>query len=163
MLGLNPIGIAIAAGALVTSAGAGFFAGHNNGYASAMKENRKEITRNWIRELSLWSLVNDTNVAKSDLLEDVDRWMAATGKARKRAEEAIRAEREKVRKAEAEANAAIQDLLYAAQSSQWAGQPVDPVFVCRMRGDADNCSDPARGSDSETDMGVREPTTGEDG
>lgn len=155
MLGLNPgalIGLVVGAGAVF---GAGFMAGHNNGFASAMKEERGERTKAWVREVALWSLVSDTNGAKAQLIEDVERWMAATGKARQQALDAIRREKENTAKAKAEAERKITELLNAAQSSDWAGTPVDPRIVCGMRGDADCGNDSTGGAASDDDMAIR--------
>ncbi|MEL7231398.1 MAG: hypothetical protein AAGJ85_02685 [Pseudomonadota bacterium] len=137
-------------------------AGHNNGFASAMKEEKGERTRAWVREVALWSMVSDTNNSKALLIRDVEKWMAATGRARQQAMEAIRREKEKTAEAYAEAERKLTELLNAAQSSEWAGTPVDPIIICRMRGDADCGGDTAGGAAGDDDLGVRERATGAD-
>lgn len=156
MFGLNPaglIGIIVGAGAIF---GTGYVAGHNNGFGSAMKEERRERTRAWVREVALWSMVADTNSSKGQLITDVEKWMAATGRARQQAMAAIQREKERTEEARVEAERKITELLNAAQSSDWAGTPVDPRIVCGMRGDADCGDDPGGGAAGDDDLAVRQ-------
>lgn len=132
-----------------------YFAAHNIGYASAMKEERGERTRAWVREVAWMSLVADTNQSKRELILDVERWMGATGKARQAAAQQIAAEKQRAEEAEAQAERRITELLNEIESSDWAGTPVDPRIVCRMR-NSDDCGNPGGGTHADDDMAVRE-------
>jgi len=156
MLGLNPgalLGLALGASAIF---GSGVMLGHNNGYASAMKEERSERTRGWVRELALWSLIADTNKSKAALIRDVENWMTLAGKARAEALKAIRAEKAKAQDAASQAEVRITELLNAVQSPDWAGTPVDPVIVCGMRGDTDCGDDTAGRTAGDDDLELRQ-------
>jgi hypothetical protein len=132
-----------------------YMAGNNIGYASAMKEERSERTRAWVREVGWMSLVADTNQSKRELISDVEGWMKATGKARQIAANQIANEKQKAEQAEAQAERRITELLNEIESSDWAGTPVDPRIVCRMR-NTDDCGNTSRRANADDAMGVRE-------
>lgn len=156
MLGLNTgalIGLAVGAAAIF---GGGVMVGHTNGYGSAIKAERGERTKAWVRELALYSLVADTNKSKAALISDVETWMTLSGKAREQAMAAIRAEKKRADAAVSEAEARITELLNDVQSPDWAGTPVDPVIVCGLRGDPDCGDDPAGRTAGDDDQDIRQ-------
>lgn len=121
-----------------------WFAAHNIGYASAMKEERTARTRAWVREVAWMSVAADTNASKGEVIRQVDIVLTAKGKAQADAQKWLAAEKERVRADAEEFERRFTEMLNASQASDWAGTPVDPVFVCRMRGKSDDCPDSGR-------------------
>lgn len=105
-----------------------WFAAHNIGYASAMKEYRHERTVWLTREVLLWHELGAERQTKRELIESVEDIVNATGRARTRMLAELDAQKQRLATAEEAAAAAIKRLDYV--ESTWKDDTVPDAVVC---------------------------------
>lgn len=133
-----------------------WFAAHNIGYASAMKEYRHERSVWLTREVLLWHELGAERQTKRELIESVEDIVNATGRARTKMLQELDAQKQRLADAELAAAAAIKRLDYV--ESTWKDDTVPDAVVCVFNRAGCPEGDPggALGGDA---VAVREPAT----
>lgn len=134
-----------------------WFAAHNIGYASAMKEYRHE-RKVWLtREILLWHELGAERQTKRELIESVEDIVNATGRARTRMLSELDDQKKRLADAELAAAAAIKRLDYV--ESTWKDDSVPDAVVCVFNNAGCSEGNPG-GTARDNDMAVREPASG---